>query len=308
MEVSLPSTLRPLVANQGNNVLLEMAGALTRQTGWRIKMLTRVVILILIFGFILAERIEAQAGQSTSGQRTSTETPREPEPDSLERDTPRSAIVAFLRAIQRENYERAAQYLDSRLKLRERQELARQLGVVLDRKLSISLNALSDEPEGDIDDGQRTNRDQVGVIQGKSGDVEILLDRVQRGRDRPVWLFSSESLQDVPGLYREIEPVWLEQFVPDRFRTRRWFHIPLYQWMAGLLALPLILVVAAILSRALIVLLRPIARRFTQEADDRKLARNAWPLRLQVLACVIYAASRYSVSLLTRRFWTSVAI
>jgi MscS family membrane protein len=123
-----------------------------------------------------------------------------------------------------------------------------------------------------------------------------------------LWLFSSESLQEVPGLYREIQPVWLEQFVPDRFRTRRWFHVPLYQWIAGLLALPLILVIAAILSRALIVLLRPLARRLTQEQDASRLARNAWPLRLQVLACVIYAASQYSVSLLARRFWTSVAI
>jgi MscS family membrane protein len=271
-------------------------------------MLTRVAILILIFGLTLAERIEAQAGQSTSGQRPSTETPREPEPDSLGRDTPRSAMVAFLRAIQRENYERAAQYLDSRLKPPERQELARQLGVLLDRELSISLNALSDKPEGDPDDGQRIGRDLVGIIRSASGNVEILLDRVQRGRDRPLWLFSSESLQEVSRLYGEIEPVWLEQVVPERLRTRRWFHVPVYQWIAGLLSLPLILFLAAVLSRILIVSLRPLVRRLSQEQDDRVLARSAWPLRLQVLACVIYVVSRYSVSLLARRFWTSVVV
>ena len=95
-------------------------------------MLTRVATLVLVFGLTFAERAEAQTPKPTSEQKTSVATPQEPE-DPLGRTTPRSAVMTFLRAIQKEDYERATEYLDSRLKLPERQELARKLGVIFDR-------------------------------------------------------------------------------------------------------------------------------------------------------------------------------
>jgi MscS family membrane protein len=272
-----------------------------------IQMWTKVTTLVLVFGLMIADGAEAQMAKPASGSKASPEIQKEVE-DPLGRDTPRSAVLAFLKAIQRENYERAAQYLDSRLKLPERQELARKLGVVLDRKLSIPLSTLSDKPEGNLEDSLPANRDLLDTIRSVSGDVDILLDRVQRGKDRPIWLFSSESLKEVPRLYDEVEPAFFERYVPELLRTRRWLSIPLYQWIEGLLALPLILGLAWLLTRILVAILRPILRRLTQEQDDRRLATIAWPLRLQVLALLIYVASRYGASLLARRFWASVAI
>ena len=270
-------------------------------------MLTRVFTLVLVFGLIFTERAEAQIANPASEQKTSVAPPPEPA-DPLGRDTPRSAATGFLRAIQRENYERAAEYLDSRRKGAELHELAQKLGVVLDRKLSTRLSALSDKAEGNLDDSFGPNRDLLGVIPSVSGDVEIFLDRVQRGKARPLWLFSSESLQEVRRLYDEVEPIWLEQYIPEALRTRRWLSIPLYRWIGALLSLLLILAVASALTRILLALLRLLARRLTHEQDDRRLARIAWPLRLQVLAFLVHTISRYSVSVLARRFWATVAI
>jgi MscS family membrane protein len=129
--------------------------------------------------------------------------------------------------------------------------LARKLGVVLDRKLSTPLSTLSDKPEGNLEDGLRTNLDLLGVFPSDSGTVDILLDRVQRGKDRPIWLFSRESLQEVPRLYDEVQPIWFEQYIPESLRTRKWLSIPLYQWIEGLLGLSLILGLASILTRIL---------------------------------------------------------
>ena len=232
-----------------------------------------------------------------------------PEPeDQFGRSTPRSCVAAFFKAFHRENYERAAQYLDSSLELPEREELAYNLGVILDRKLSASLSALSEKPEGNPDDGLAAYRDLLGIIPSESGNVDILLDRVQRGKERPLWLFSAESLQEVPRLYSEVEATWFERYVPEGLRTRRWFSIPLYQWIAVPLSLLLILGIASILTRILIACLRRLLRHLHQDQDDRRLASIAWPLRLQVLALLVYVNSRYSVALLTRRFWGGVAI
>jgi MscS family membrane protein len=273
-----------------------------------IRMRTSVAILVLIFGWTLAELTEAQTGTSQSGQNTPTETAPKPEADPLGRDTPRSAMISFLKAIQKENYDRAAEYLDSRLKPPERRELARKLGVVLDRKLSTPLSLLSDKMEGNLEEELATNRDLVGPISSPSGDVDIFLDRVQRGKGRPVWLFASESLLEVPRLYDEVKPIWFEQYVPEPLRARRWLSLPLYQWIQGLLALPLILGLASILTQILTRFLRPLLRRLTSEQDDRRLAAMAWPLRLQVLAILVYITSRYAGAILVRRFWGRVAV
>jgi len=206
--------------------------------------------------------------------------------------------MTFLRVIQEEDYERATEYLDSRLKPPERQELARKLGVIFDRKLSARLTALSDKPDGHLDDGLRPNRDLLGIIPSDSGNVDVLLDRVQRGKDRPIWLFSAESLREVPRLYGELEETWVERYVPEPLRTRRWLSLPLYQWIEGLLGLPLILGLASILTRLLTASLRPLLRRLTQEQDDRRLTSLTWPLRLEVLSLLIYGISRYAASLL----------
>jgi MscS family membrane protein len=131
--------------------------------------------------------------------------------------------MTFLRAIQKEDYERATEYLDSRLKLPERQELARKLGVIFDRKLSARLSALSDKPEGNLDDGLRPNRDLLGIIPSDSGNVDVLLDRVQRGKDRPIWLFSAESLQEVPRLYGELE-TWFGTIRSEQLARRLFSH------------------------------------------------------------------------------------
>ena len=47
---------------------------------------------------------------------------------------------------------------------------------------------------------------------------------------------------------------------PEPLRTRKWLSIPLYQWIEGLLALPLILGLASILTRILKAILRPLLR------------------------------------------------
>jgi MscS family membrane protein len=263
-----------------------------------------------MLGLTFAAATEAQTGKPTSGQPPSPGTAPAPAPeaDPLGRDTPRSAITAFFRAFQKGNYERAAEYLDTRIKLSDRQELARKLGVVLDRKLSISLSTLSDKPEGNVEDNLGDDRDRLGTIRSASGDVDILVDRVQRRKERPIWMFSYESLQEVPRLYDEVEPIWFEQFVPEWLRTKRWFSVPVYQWIRGLLFLPLILIVGSILTRILTACLRPLVRRLTREQDDRRLAGIAWPLRLQVLAFLIYVTSLYAASLMARRFWAGVAI
>ena len=104
---------------------------------------------LVLLSLILVQAVEAQSLKPESAQNTNAE-PKQPLEDPLGRSTPHGTVTGFIKAAhQQENSERAAEYLDSKLNIGERQELARKLGVVLDRKLLTSLDRLSREPGGD---------------------------------------------------------------------------------------------------------------------------------------------------------------
>jgi MscS family membrane protein len=223
--------------------------------------------------------------------------------DSLGRSTPQGTVSGLLTAARQERLDGAAEYLDSGIRLADRRELARKLGVVLDRKLP-NLDQLSDQPSGNLDDGL-TSRDRVGTVDSSSGPVEILVERVRRGQNGPIWLFSSATLQDIPRLYDEIQPPWIEQFVPEGLRTVGWLSLPLYRWFGLVLLVPLLLGAAALSARVLSNRLVPLIARLSPSPVDH--SQVSAPLRLLMLAVFFYAASYFGITLATRNFWYTMA-
>ena len=259
---------------------------------------------LVLLSVLLLQPVEAQSAQTERPQGAAAEQ-KPPVEDPLGRSTPHGTVVGLVMAVEQENLERAAEYLESGLKPPDRGELARKLSVVLNRRLFTSLDRLSNEPDGDLADGL-TNRDRIGLVESPSGNVEMFLDRVQRGQGNPIWLFSSSMLPEIPRLYDEVEPPWIERYLPDRLLTIRWLSVPLYRWIAILLSIPLIFALTALSTRALTALLSPLLGRHSPERDDHQLV-SAGPLRLLVLSACFYGGAFFGVSLSARQFWQRVA-
>lgn len=119
--------------------------------------------------------------------------------DSLNRTTPRGTVLGFLLAGRTGNNAAAVEYLNTRLKGRAAEELAYKLFVVLDRRLPARLHALSDKPEGSLADPMKPDQELVGTISSRNGNVDIIVERVHRGKAGELWLFSSETLYAIPG-------------------------------------------------------------------------------------------------------------
>ena len=168
------------------------------------------------------------------------------------------------------------------------------------------MGQLSNRPDGDLQDGLPTGRDRVGLVESSSGNVDIFVDRLQRDQANAIWLFSSDTLREIPRLYDDVHPVWIEQYLPQWLQTIRWLSIPLYRWLALLLVIPLFFGLASLGTRVLTVSLRPLFRRITREQDASKLA-NLAPLRLLVLAVLCYGASLFGVTLTIRNLWQGLA-
>ena len=260
---------------------------------------------LVLFALTLLQRVEAQAQNAGSPRNAVSEQPQAVD-DPLGRSTPQGAVAGLLEAARQGNLEVAAEYLDSRLESPDRQELARKLGVVLDRRLLTRPGQLSSRPDGDLQDGLTAGRDRVGVVESVSGNVDIFVDRVERDPAIPIWLFSSATLQEIPRLYDDVQPLWIEQHLPEWLRTIRWLSIPLYRWIAGLLLIPLLFGLSALASRALTLLLRPLLRRLRRQQDHRQAA-SLGPLRLLVLGFLFYGVSFFGLTLASRNFWQGLA-
>jgi len=227
--------------------------------------------------------------------------------DPLGRSTPQGTALGFLRSMQREDFERAIDYLDTRQTGKRAEQLARELNYILNEGMSTITPALNIKPEGNLQDNLPDNRELVGTVKTKRGEYKILLERVQKENNPPVWLFSSETLKLVPKIYEEIDVPWLERHLPAAVTEYYLAGHPLYRWIMPLLVFPLVLFFGWLFIRVLFALVRDPMRNRFGEAVMNKLRGIRNPLMLLFSSGAVYIISLGSASLLGRLFWTFLA-
>jgi MscS family membrane protein len=202
--------------------------------------------------------------------------------DPLGRDTPRSSMLGFVSAAQRARYQTAAQYLQVPHSLRETTgvRLASQLRVLMDQGYFGNLDLLSDRRDGTVDDGLPPQRERVGAIQIDDDQVQLILVRAEED-NRPVWLVSAETLREVPSAYQRIGVLGIEARLPSVLVERRLLQMPLWQWAATLLFLPVALAAGWILVSLVLWLGRLAGRGRTIRKDGHS---NATVAPLTVMA------------------------
>lgn len=273
-----------------------------------VKTALRVGLLILILSTEAGYAAEKSGPFPTSTQGGQTSTQEAVLDDPLGRSTPQGTVFGFMKAVNREDYERAVEYLDTKQPPKRAEQLARDLLFILDRGLSASLPKLSKKPEGNLDDMLPPNREKIGDVKTESGSYDIVLERVQKGNDPPVWLFSSQTLRQVPEIYERLGDYWAEPYIPKPLIKTRFLGYPVWRWIAFILGLPFSLLVAWIISRALLLLVTVLIRRFTKRDAERLAPRMKSPIRVLVLAFAFHIYSLFSYSLTDRLFWSTVAV
>jgi MscS family membrane protein len=216
-------------------------------------------------------------------------------------------VLGFLDAARRGQTELARQYLDTRLNARDAQALAHQLFIVLDARLPPRLQEISTEPEGSRANPLMPDRELVGILTSERGDVEVFLDRVQRGRTGPIWLFSNTTLEPIPALYDEISASRGAIALPGFLSRTRIGGVQLVDWLVVLLGIPLFFIATVLLNRLLLPLMRPVWRRLSGES--RRPVYNVLPFPARLLLLVIvgrWLLSMLPLSLLVRQFWSNM--
>lgn len=199
-----------------------------------------------------------------------------PQADAFGRDTPFGTVTGFNRAVHRGDFVLAARFLQLRgPQLARAEELARDLNVLLDRYYTQPLIRISSDPAGAQEDGLPRNHDKLALTIG-TGTHALLLERVADRDAGQIWLFSSETLADVPSLVGSPHATWIETFMPASLIGRPLLGASAAQWIAGAASIAIPVLLFWLIGQLVIA----IATRVTTVTDRRYLI-NAWWRRLR---------------------------
>ena len=265
----------------------------------------RLGACVLFLNLLAAQYAWAQVG--VSGSTPAPAQPEVPE-DALGRNTPRGTVRGFLAAAGQTDNATAAHYLNTRLRGETAGVVVRQLSVVLNRRLPVKLNEISDRPEGSLSDPTEPGKELIGTISSDIGDVDIFVERIERAKVGSIWLFSRKTLDHIPELYAEVNSVPAGNAFTKFLLETKIAHISLIQWLAAFIGLPLLHFLGIYLNRVLSHLLGRRLRRLRKNPNLPDPEFLPMPVRLLLLAVIIrWALSAITLPLLARQFWSGIA-
>jgi MscS family membrane protein len=236
------------------------------------KLLLAAVVLFIVVTLLPAHNALKAASPAPQPASTSG--------DPLSRDTPSGTVLGFLQVAQAGNYKTAADYLQMSAARRQTlgPDLALKLKTLMDRAFVGNLRRISTRPEGSPENGDADTQ-TVGAFANGEADIPVVLVRVTDPSAGKIWLFSAETLSKVPELYDNLQAHQIESRLPQTLVSKLLFGMPLWQWLALLIAIP----VAAAIGWGIVLILaipRRLWLKYTKRPNLHSYSHVSAPILL----------------------------
>jgi MscS family membrane protein len=254
----------------------------------------RLARFVSILAFLLMLPCFSADAQPASNSGAVPPKPQDP----LNRDSPQSSVFAFLEACHARNYNRAYRYLDLQKlpadqRLKNGPGLAQQLAEVLDRDAQFDVGSLSRDPAGDRGDGLAADREVIDSFRVNGQTLPLQMERVTLHSGDSVWLFSSDSVEQIPRLAAMSSDSPIEKYLPAPLVNWKLIDTPFWKWIA-LVALALtLLVLSRWFSRIILLLAETTFERLAPGLNRTLLEGFVGPLRFVVSAILFRAGMEW---------------
>lgn len=264
----------------------------------------RLFLLAVLFGLALplaAQDAESQSWYEVEQLNAGLGAP----PEGLNRASPRATMRAFVELADAGHFAAAQHLLNFNDIPPEHQAeqgeiYARQLYQVIDRRVWLDWSDLPVRPDALVESGS-SNNPQAGQVRRDLGiklfqlngrAYEIRLARYKApGLEEAIWLFTPQTVEDVPTLHDAYGPRAFERHIPDGLQYEIG-GLRLWEWIA----LPLMVVVLIAMGWAVKNALDAASGRFEKVYLKTAFERASFPLALFVVAAVAQAVLGLAVS------------
>jgi MscS family membrane protein len=224
--------------------------------------------------------------------------------DDFGRGTPLRTSGGFLSAVDKGDYDTAAEYLDLRNLQGEARnltgpQLARRMSVIVNRAIWVDIDELVDDPAGREHDNLPGYRDSIGVIMDDDKEVRLLLQKVPRGDGVSVWKVSNATVSMIPKLYATYGYAKLIEDLRRNLPKITFLGYELFKWV--------ILLSVAVVTYAIVFLLAILVRRSLAASDSRTRQRvfhfMALPLAIWLVVILVNVVAGSLGSGVTAEKW-----
>ena len=253
----------------------------------------------MLLSFLLFA-VPAMAQENPLSAVTAQTKPPEPAKpvDPLGRTNPRSTVLGFLQAAQSAQPDSAAQYFQASRSRRpaDDQKIVHELKALMDRAFVGNINRITDLPEGTPQEGLSAAQERVGKVEVNDESVDLILTRVTDPVYGPIWVFSNETIAQLQELSGQLEAQQVETRLPQVLVRNVFLGLPLWQWIAILLLIP-IATGAAWLFIQLVRAVRSIFNSIRGRKLDYKFGSAAFGPSLLIIATGLHAVGMRFVGL-----------
>src|ERR1039457_2026742 len=260
--------------------------------------------LLILVASLSFHSLAAQSVNSLLKSGTMPQAPVSGSADPLGRETPSGTVLGFLKAAQEGNERTAADYLQmsAARRLSQGPNIAGKLKVLMDRTFVGSVRRISTSPEGDPDYGT-SDQQTIGNFSTRDADVPVVLVRLTDPNAGNIWLFSADTLSKVPDLHANVEAHQVENKLPQSLVRNVFLGMPLWQWLALFIAIPL----AFAIGWAMVLLLaipRRLWLKFRNRPNLHSYSRLSKPLLVSFSALAHRVIAAYlGLPLLPRLYY-----
>jgi MscS family membrane protein len=211
-------------------------------------MTNRILFALLLVLTVIWAPLDAGATMAAATVKSAEELKEvgisAPPIDTMGRSTPRGLVEGFLGALGKEDFEKAAQYLDVS-KFPERQRASKGAAIAKDLQMLLDkggwlypASMLSSAREGHEDDFDTDDSqiDVIGNLRGNNKEIEIRAEQKKDSEGNLIWLISEATLNELPALMDASinkEPL-INKALPDSLIALKWGGAPAGHWIAVL--------------------------------------------------------------------------
>ena len=281
------------------------------------RLIDNLFAFLTLCGLVLfSSQVQAQVTSTITNdaQNTGPDSTRVWPLDSLGRRTPYGTVEGFLKAATSEDYKTAVLYFKTDKKFKketDRIKLAQAFRKLIeDHARILPYSRLSKEIEGHKDDNLSPELERIGEATVNDKTFDLLLEHTVDKDGAPIWLFSSQTLQNVPlDTVQVKETTLIERVSPKTLLETKWGTVPVAHWLAIVIIIILAYFIAGFITRAMVYIIPLLWRKAREEATAGIIQSFVRPIQIYLGVWFFVVASRQiGISLLIRQRLSDVTI